>query len=616
MRTVPDEKPRSIAPMPRLSWVLVGLIGVEVGAFYAILSGNGWAYDDNLSMEYARRATLNWHWLSSNLFGHFEPAHRAIFSLLTAVMPIDERVATIAMLALLVAAIVLLERSLRMIVGAGWVPVLATGYMGFSVLLVPQLQWFSSGSEAIPTLALDLLCLWAYLRFQRERRIRWVILCAGTLAVGLAFYEKPLFIILYLVLVRAVLLPGRLSVRRVLSALRQDWPVWLALGAVAAAYFVVREASGSGSIASAGSASIGEWLSFARAFWIEGLAPSAFGLTIPASGPSPLQVAAVIACQVGILAAIVLSVRQRRRAWRAWAALGVCVLATLVLVGAGRLATFGPSVGGDSHYLSDFAWLVPLMAAIAWAGPATDGGTPEPARRRGWKRPGVVITALALSVYAVASALTAIHLQARWPGGQARQWEGNVEASLQAAAERGRPVVIAEGVMPSYIVESAFTPYNQLSYLMPLYGRDVKMAGPITGALWTVTPSGRLRPASVESPIANSPPLSHKCGTASAKGASIRWTWPSRVIPSTASAYLRITYDSHGEDLAPLYLNHVPSGYFGAPDDLAELDAGSDTSLVWLGSSPSRGVLMGLIPGTGVCVRRLAVVELRATQGR
>lgn len=621
-----------IAQPPR--WALGSVVAAELAAFYAILNGNGWVFDDNLSMELARRDGFNHYWLASNLFGHFEPGHRAVYSLLAALMPIDARWGLVLQLVVLALSIVLLERSLRMILGGGWVPVVAAAYFGFSILLVPQLQWLSSGLEAIPTLASELLCVWAYLHFQRERRIRWVLVCGGALAIGLAFYEKPIFVVLYLVLIRLVLLPGRLRPRRAVRALAADWPIWLALGVVIAVYIAGREAFSAGSIASSGLAPLGEWVSLARVFWVQTLAPALFNFRLPAAGLSPAQVAGAVAVQIVLLALIVASVLRRRVAWRALVALGICVLATFAIVGEGRLATFGPSVGNDPRYLVEFAWLVPFMAALAWCVPARreDPGAREPGvssvPRRG---PGLLLAAiasLALASFALAGTFTSIRIQRDWLGSQARQWEANAEASLRALHRNRQRVVIVNNVVPWYIVDSAFQPYNRLSYVLPFYGEAVQVDGPLDGHLQTFTSTGRLQRAVLGKPLAASVPLTNKCASAAPAGATVRWVWPARAVPLTASAYLLITYDSTGRDGAPLYLDAGNGEGFGPyrvrrvggrvrrvfvpPYADAALDPGAHTSIVWLGPASTTGVQLMLNPGTGVCVKRLALAQLQA----
>ena len=95
-------------------------------------------------MVLARQNGFGWHWLTLNLFGHFEIAHRAVFSLQIHLMPVDYRWALLAMLAMLGAAVWLLERSLTMLVGRGWMPVLGACYPAISVLVIPPMQWWST----------------------------------------------------------------------------------------------------------------------------------------------------------------------------------------------------------------------------------------------------------------------------------------------------------------------------------------------------------------------------------------------------------------------------------------------------------------------------------------
>lgn len=580
---------------------------------YLILNGNGWTFDDNLSLELARQNSFNWHWLSSNLFGHFEPAHRALFYLQADVMPIDFRIALVAMLACVGVSMLLLDRIVRMVSGDGWSAPLAAGYLGFSILLVPQLQWLSSGLEAVPTILCDLLCLWAFLRFTQDRRLRWLVICGVSMLVGLAFYEKPVFLLGYLVLLRLVIVPERLSIRLGARVLWEAWPAWLVLGLVTVLYVVARNASGAGSIASGGPAPLSEWLSLARVFWVNTSVPTAFGLDLPASGLSTAQVAAAVAGQVVLVAAVAVSLARNRRAWRAWLALALSFLATLILIGQGRLSDFGPSVGNDIRYLNDFTWLTPLLVILAFrpagATPAAGAGAAPPRWREPWR---VALAAGAVGLYLVASVLTALDLQRHWEGPSARAWETRVESLLRLPA--ARHAVVADANTPWYIVETAFNPLNRLSRVLPLYGPAVRVDGPLTGPLVTLAAGPRLQRASLASPLARVD-LHGKCGTGGPSAATVHWVVPRSVVARTSSAYLVIGYKSIGPDRVPVYLDQTGHGLGAEPDGLAQLSRGVGESIYWLGTHPTHTVQLNILAGLGVCIRSLSIATLTTAGG-
>jgi hypothetical protein len=616
-REAPDRARHRCARIERLKLsrgaVLSGVIAAELVTLYAVLNGNGWAHDDNLSLELAQRFGFSWHWLSLNLFGHWEIAHRAIFSIQNHLMPLDYRWALLAMLLLLGGAIYLFDRVLRMLIGGTWVPLLAAAYFGLSVLLVRPLQWWSNGLEAFPTLVCDLLCLYAYLRYQSERSGRWIAISAGAMAIGLLFYEKPAYMLLYLGLLRVLLMTPALRVRDIAAAVWRERAIWFAYVGVIVVWLIVREASGGGSIASKGSPPASEWVQFARVFWAQTLVPAVFGITLPASGLGTLQIVTSIALEVIVIGAVALSIRRKPTAWRAWASLAVCVVATGALVGQARLLQFGPTTGNDTRYMVDFSWLVPLMVCLAFSRrraftpSLTDLSPKLRAVPATW---GVVLaTAAAVVAYPVAAIATAAKQQRAWPGHAARQWEQHVQSSLAMIVRTKAHPVLADGIAPWYIVEDIFAPFNQLSLIVPHYAPSIQVDGPLLGPLISLGPDGRARPAVIRGDIANFHVGKQQCGVASSTIHRVERRIPPARAAGTGPYYLLVTYESARKVAIPLYVDHG-KGYPGLPQELVGLAAGAHRSIALVGSSLPLRLLVDLTAQSGVCLSRLQVVRL------
>jgi len=587
--------------------LLIALIAVELLAFYLLLHGGGWVYDDNLSLELAHQGGLHWHWLSFSLFDHFEIAHRVVFSLQALLMPLDYRWALVTMLGLLGLAIYLFERCTRMLLGDGWAPLVAAGYFGISVLLVSQLQWWSAGLEGLPTLACDLACLWAYLAYQAERSHRAIAISAGAMAVGLLFYEKPVYMPFYLILLRVLLLSPRLAPRALAAAIWRERDIWAAYAAVIVGYLVLRKVAGAPSDPVHGSASLSTWTTFIRVLWAQTLVPAAFGLTVPASGLSHVQVLGVAALEVVVGLGLVGSLLRKPSAWRAWVALATCVLATIVLVGMERLAQFGPATGSNPRYLLDFTWLVPLLAGLAFsrqrifAPHAVDSHVPLPP----FPRVPVVLAATALiGAYAATSIATAARLQDTWPGHAAREWEQHVQTGLSKLARPGEDAVIANADVPWYILQGNFAPYNRLSQLLPRYGGRTQVDGPLGRPLYAVDDLGRLRRAGVGS-IVDAFPI-HARGCAGSRGVRLQRTI--RPPASPGAYYLILAYASPRSQSLPLSVDQG-SGVQAMRTPVA-LAAGAHRSIAWLGDAP-HGIVIDLPAGGHVCLRRLEVVTLK-----
>lgn len=588
------------------------VVVVELVVLYVLMAGNGWVFDDNLSLELARQGGFTWHWLSANLFGHFEIAHRAAFSVQLHLMPIDYRWALVAMLLMLGLAAYLLQRSLRMLVGEGWMPWMASVYFGISVLFIASLQWWSSGLETFPTFLCDLLCLWGYLHYEAEPRRRWIVVSAGAMAVGLLFYEKPAYMLLYLVLIRVLLLSDDLRPRAIVAAIWRERAIWLAYVAVIIGYVVLRESSGAGTIASTGSPTLSEWLAFSRIFWAQTLVPSVFGLHLPASGLGGARVAAVVVLQLVVIAAVLVSLRMGRGAWRAWLALGICVLATLIVVGQGRLAGFGAASGADTRYLVDFAWLVPLMVCLAFSRDrvftpvVSPPGVSTAGRPRTWLTLGVGVLVLA---YIGASIAADAKIQSHWQGPAARSWEQNMETGLATVSRSGAHPVIADNDAPWFMVESAFAPYNQLGNLLPVYDAGVQVDGPLKGPLFLIDPSGHLHRARVGSTLATYPSTGPGCVSA---GSPLRFVHRISPAPSPIRGpyYLKIWYSTAHPGSVPIYVDRG-QGYPAVPDVWMSVAGGSHQSIAWLGDGSPHAFMFALPAGGGMCVTRIDLVTLR-----
>ncbi len=73
-----------------------------------------------------------------------------------------------------------------------------------------------------------------------QRRSPWlVVLAASAMVAGLLSYEKPVLIVMYVVLLRYLVLAPSLRPRALIAQARADWPLLAALFGVAALYYVV-----------------------------------------------------------------------------------------------------------------------------------------------------------------------------------------------------------------------------------------------------------------------------------------------------------------------------------------------------------------------------------------
>lgn len=585
------------------------MIALQVAIWYVVLSGGGWVYDDNLIMLMARRSGLGWSWLTGLIFEHWGIAYHLVFSGLQSVMPVDYRWGLLAMLGLLGGATYLLQRTISILFASEWLGLAVAAWFGISVLFVRGLQWPAGGFQYLPNAFFDVLCLYAYVRYQADGRRRWVPVASLALAGGLLFYEKPAYMLLYLALLRILFLSPELRARPVLQALWRERAMWASLVAVVLAWAIGFLASGGGAGVAAGHVGAGQYADYFRILWAQALVPAAAGLTLPAQSLSAAQIVVLGVLQVVVVAIVLGSLLRKRTAWRAWLFLLINVLVTGALVARARVATFGVGIGGDLRYLLDFAWLIPLTVCFAFTRShslPTPGVAGEQLRVAGGRSWPYVAGALALAAYFAAAIATNVKLEREWPGGQARSWEGRV-----MALERMRPrPQVADALVPPYVVASAFAPYDRLSWVLRLYAPRVQVDGVLHGRLNVLDDHGLPHPALLSTDGVLAGPVGRGCigaGSAAA-GATGRVV---RLVRGAGGPYsLLITYSSPQDASLAVY---VDSGHGFPPftDHFLALARGMHRSILLLDPPPPRSLRFAIPAHVRLCVRGARIVSLR-----
>jgi hypothetical protein len=618
---------RSISPRRLLGAVIL----LELIVLYFVLRNNSWVYDDNFLLVRAGQEGFTWHWLSQVEFEHWDLAEHAVISLQHRLFFFDYRWALVVMLGLLGGAIYLLERTLAMIVSNRWITVAFAGWLGLNVLWVRPLQWATAGIQYFPYTFFDLLCLYGFIRYHADGRRRWLGISAAALAAALLFYEKPAYMLIYLVLLRVLLMsedlrPG--AVVRTFWRERAVWTLYLAVIAVWAIGYIHAHAYGVH-----GTVRAGQYLSYFRILWLQTLVPSLASVTIPAFKLTAPQILFVVVSQAAVLACIVVSVRRKRDAWRAWAFLAIIIVVSAALVAHSRVAQFGVGIANDPRYLIDFAWLVPLTLCAAFArGKVLAPVIPDGTTRLAMPSTRVVTPALAgvaLAAYAGGAVATAAQLQRDWPGSQARSWEENLRRGFAQLKRRSTRFVVADNATPFSIMEPFVAPYNRLSRVLNMYVGPVRVDGPLDGALNLVSINGTVRSARIEPIVPGEPiPALVRSGQVDIRGGRqlrvggkiciIADGTPvalERQLPSAPSAgdapyYLRLTYRVWRPVALPAFVNSG-AGYPGTPENSIVLQPGVDKSIAWLGPDGPQSVLLTIPALTTVCVGRIDIVTLR-----
>lgn len=592
--------------------LLIGVVLAELVGAYVLLDGSDWAFDDNIYLVLAQQHGLTWQWLSHSVFGHFAVGYRLGYSVLDHLMPIDYRWVMALMLLLLGAAAVTFFRVLELLFHRTWLALSMTVCFAGSILFVRAIQWWAFGLQGIPTVLADLLCVYGYLLYQRDRTWRWLALSALSLAFGLLFYEKAAFAPLYIALLRLLFLTPELSRRSVREVVRRERWIWLAYVVVLAVWYAGYRYSGA-NLGMAASPTAAQWVRFYEVGWFQSVVPAAFGFGMPwaniytSNVVSSLQVVEIVVLQVVVAAAVVISVVRDRRAWRAWACLVFLFASSGFLTGQARIALYGPSaMAGDLRYWIDFAWLTPLFVCLAFL-PRLRLAT-EPTGRAAFtnSRRAVAVTVLLLT-YLFAAGASAHHMERLWPGVSARTWQTNLERTLIADRRRWPAAVIAQATVPFYIIEPEVAPINQLSFVLPHYGGYAPVDGPVrSGPILTVNLTGDALPATPQVVLRRS------AGTCPWQGAAtriVRIAIGPQNAPPAGLAYLRVSHLARRATALPLSVN-TGTGLDASADQNVILSPDAHGTIAWLGPNRLSRLRLTVTAEPGMCIGEVDIATL------
>jgi hypothetical protein len=450
--------------------------------------------DDWLNLAQAREHTMSWEYLQLSYFGHFAPAHRALDWLWSVKFPLNWNAYLAVMVGLHAIAVAGTYALLRVLRCSVLIAAVTTAMFASSVVWVRIIQWPASSEHVAGALAATAVSLAASMLWF-QRRSPWLLALAGAaMAAGLLSYEKPALIPVYVVLLRYLVLAPSLRPRALLAQARGDWPLLATLFGVAALYAAFLRAGNYGTVAER--PGVGELLEFLSRNWLRGTGTLVIGQAqLGDLGPVPLVL--VIAAQIVLAAAVVVSIRRRRSAWRAWAFLVVTWLVNMVLIGLSRIVDFGTGVGLDPRYNAEMALLLPIALALAFRGPDTaEHAIAPPAYQR--RRPPVataVPIAVAAMLFTASCANAYDRVERTWGGARSQDWVDRVRATAPALRGADGRVSVIDAIAPYDVVALGFPPYNRLSRVLPLVLDDRADfdGGGVRPAV--VEPDGTVRPA-------------------------------------------------------------------------------------------------------------------------
>ncbi|MEV6648472.1 hypothetical protein [Amycolatopsis sp. NPDC051371] len=443
------EKPAPRALRRPTALVLAAFVaGVVPFAFHAWAALHGNLAQDDFVMTYraAVAGPFDLGFLFQDYHGHLTPGGFFVVAVLTWWAPLNFPLLVLPLLLMRAVATVLFWCLLVRCFGRRWaILVPFTVFTASTLLLVPTL-WWAYGIQIVPVVLAAVGALYWHVRYLREGGRWWIGTFAWTL-FGLAFYEKA--VVVPLLLVGVTVLLGQ--------SFRERWRYWAGHAALLGAFIVGYLALTSSQVAPGGTPMTAGTVADLTGrmlgdTFLPGLAGGPWSGPGPGATWAPSPFVVVVLLFGAALALLFAGVRvSGRRAWRAWALLGLLLAVDVGLLALTRLREVGPAAGDDPRYLAELALVAALCGAFAFLPPgevAPSGGKRE--------RP---IALAACVLLLVSSAVGFSRLAPALRFDHSTQYLGNVRAAVAEDPD----LVFYDTFVPSDVVHEWFGADSQAS---------------------------------------------------------------------------------------------------------------------------------------------------------
>ncbi len=621
--------PRPAISWARQHWVLtlgLALIAVEVLWKANFLSHLYFRQDDFHDLDLAVGAPLSWRYLTFIGAGHLIIGLRLVAWVLVRVSLYNWALASAVSLFFVAAANLAALRLFRLLFGERPAILIPLLIYAICPLTLPDLGEWSSALESVPLQLAIFMALYSHIRYVRTGRTRPLVFAAGWIGFGLLFFEKGLVLPVLLFAITVGFLSSAPSLPLALrQAAVRYWRAWATYAAMMAGYLVLLTIALHTSTTHPGApSSAAQVATFSSGLLKSSLLPGMIGgpwqwLPVPGGSYSFSAVAPSLAwlSVLAVAAIIVVSVRMRRAAWRAWAILAIWVVsADMVPVIISRLGAFSAGVlGTETRYLADGIPVVAICIGLAFwplaqglvAGPSPAEIAPAPAApaeaapaeaapagtrpTAGYQLSGS-LAATMVAIFVFGSIWSVQAYENVTTGAPAATYISNARQAIELVP-RGTPVMNVD--VPGNMVEGLFGTYAQESTVIGDLAPD-KLA-------WTKHPkgtivalrifggNGKLYQALVYG--ASSPPLTpgEKCWPDHKGKVVVELRKPS----PTYTGMLRLGY---------LWYSHGPgviSVRFGPQQRLLRVLPGLHAGYVPVTGSASR-VRVNLLNASGLCI--------------
>ena len=344
-----------------------GVIAVMVAWRAVLLAGSFFNQDDFYLSGRAYRTELSLDFLFRDTAGHVNPLQQLTYWLVAHHAPYDWGVVATFVLVLQTLTTVVMWHVLSRILPGRWVRVPLLAAFAWAPITLATTLWWSAAMGLWPHLLCSLLAVLFLLRLRAGAGPAWLngaVIVSASIA-GLLWHERAVLIAPVVLATAVVITDDAVGWRRIVSALRRHWVLWLVHVALLGGYLW---AHGRLTDVEGGDVSAGESLSIGRSFIGENVLPGVLGgpwtARLEGGAVMPPTWATVLALLLGL--ALVAFALRRGGPARRWAVafFVAYVAADLVLVLAGR-GGFGRLIGLDPRYSADVIHVAVLSAALA-----------------------------------------------------------------------------------------------------------------------------------------------------------------------------------------------------------------------------------------------------------
>ncbi|WP_446217425.1 hypothetical protein [Micromonospora sp. IBHARD004] len=371
------------------SWVradpvrAVGVAMILVSlAWRAQLASRGFlAADDWVLVAQSAGSDLTPGFLFTLYNNHFMPAARLLTWLVTHALGYAYWPYLLLMIVGQALIAVTFHRLLRALLRPGWLLLVPLGMFLFSPLTLEATSWWAVGANMLAMQLAMVLALGAQLKYVRTRRLRHLVSLALSVLLGLLFFEKTLLVVPLVFLFTACLFADGGPVRAVVTTLRRWWASWAVLAAISLGFLAAYLSRSVSSLRQPNS--IFEVFSFLEQLLGSTLVPGLFGgpwRWLGAGDGAPVAAPPELGrwlAWTALVALIVVTLRLRRIAARAWVLLGTYLLVVAALLAATRLGSvFSDVAGAVPRYVSDVAVVAALCVGVALLGLAAPAAAP------------------------------------------------------------------------------------------------------------------------------------------------------------------------------------------------------------------------------------------------